>query len=62
MIRPREALKIRRVEHDPAEMQRVYDLGREEGVRRLDEVKRFLGEENCRRADLSGVLKEEHQS
>ena len=62
VIRPREALKIRRVEHDPAEMQRVYDLGREEGVRRLDEVKRFLGEENCRRADLSGVLKEEHQS
>ena len=42
VIRPRQALKIRQVVHDPAEIRRVYDYGRAEGLRRREEVKRFL--------------------
>ncbi len=43
VIRPREPLNIPRTESDPAELERVYQLGRREAERRLGEVKRYLG-------------------
>ena len=39
LVAPPEDLPISRVCHDPAVMQRVYDIGRAEGERRLDEVR-----------------------
>lgn len=42
VIRPPEALNIGRVEKDPEELRRVYAIGREEGLRVLNEVKAFL--------------------
>ena len=44
VIRPPQALNIGRVEKNPEELQRVYDIGRREGLRLLDAVKAFLGE------------------
>ena len=43
LIRPKEKLKIRKVERNRENIQRVYDMGREEGERRLNDVKKFLG-------------------
>lgn len=43
VIRPRTSLGISRTERDPKELERVYQLGREEGKRALPELKRFLG-------------------
>ena len=42
VIRPPEALGIRRTEKNPAELERVYQIGRKEALRRLEEVGRFL--------------------
>ena len=42
VIRPTADLAIRRTESDPAELQRVYDLGRQAGETRLAEVRDFL--------------------
>lgn len=42
VIRPEESLGIGHTENDPAELQRVYDLGREVALKRLDEVKAYL--------------------
>ncbi len=42
VIRPPEALGISRTEHDPAELERVYRMGRKEAERRLSEIKAFL--------------------
>lgn len=42
VICPREKLPISRIEHDPAVLQKTYDLGREEGLRSLASVKDFL--------------------
>ena len=39
LVAPPEDLPISRVCHDPAVMQRVYEIGRAEGERRLDEVR-----------------------
>ena len=44
VIRPPEALGIGRTEKDPDELQRVYQAGRDEAVRRLAELRAFLGE------------------
>lgn len=44
VIRPPEALNISQVEHDPAELQRVYDMGRAEAERRLAEIRSFVGQ------------------
>ena len=41
-IYPDAALPIGHISHDPEEMQRVYDIGRETGLRKLDDIKRFL--------------------
>ena len=42
VIRPARDLGIRRTERDPQALQRAYDAGREEGFRRLNEVKAYL--------------------
>lgn len=42
IIRPPRALDIRRTEKDPAELERVYQIGRQAAEARLDEVARFL--------------------
>ena len=60
VIRPEEALGIHSVEHDPDEMQRVYNLGRAAGESRLQEIRSFLQEEDAEPMDLTGVFKEEH--
>lgn len=46
VIRPPEALGIRRTESDPNELERVYQLGRETAERRLEEVRHFLNGES----------------
>ena len=43
VIRPPQALGIGRTEDDPNELERVYQLGRAEAERRLEEVRKFLG-------------------
>ena len=47
VIRPPEALGISRTEKDPVELRRVYEVGREEAERRLEEVKAFLAGKQC---------------
>ena len=42
VIRPPKALDIGRTEHDPGRMQAVYEIGRSEGEKRLEEVKEFV--------------------
>ena len=42
VIRPPEALGIHRTEKKPEELERVYQLGRETALSRLDEITRFL--------------------
>jgi len=42
VIRPEQPLKIGSVEHDPDELQRVYDIGRTAAVKKLDDIKRFM--------------------
>ena len=44
VIRPLEALGIGRTEKDPDELERVYQMGRDEAVRRLAELRLFLGD------------------
>lgn len=43
VIRPPESLGIGRTEKDPEELERVYQIGRSEALRRLEEVRDFLG-------------------
>ena len=43
VIRPAKSLGISRTESDPAELERVYQMGREEAQKRLAEVVSFLG-------------------
>jgi len=45
VIRPDEALPIKRVEHDADKMRNVYGLGRVVAMRRLEEIKEFLKRE-----------------
>lgn len=42
VIRPPEDPGIGRTEKDPEELERVYQMGRREAARRLDEMKTFL--------------------
>ena len=44
VIRPPEDPGIGRTEKDPAELERVYQMGRKEAVRRLAELRLFLGD------------------
>ena len=43
VIRPPEALGISRTEHDPEALERVYQIGRSEGVKMLPRLRAFLG-------------------
>lgn len=42
VIRPPEALGIRRVETNPNELERIYQIGRKEAVKLLPQIKEFL--------------------
>ena len=42
VIRPEAPLNIGAVERHPEELERVYQIGRKEGEKRLREVKKFL--------------------
>lgn len=42
VIRPKKALRIGHVSHDPEEMQAIYDIGRSTGMERLSDIKEFL--------------------
>ena len=42
VIRPPEALNIGSVEHNPDELDRVYEIGRKVALERLDEIKAWL--------------------
>ena len=42
VIRPPESLGISRTEHDPEELERVYQTGRREAYRMLPEIRSFL--------------------
>lgn len=44
VIRPPESLGIGRIEKDPEELERVYQMGRREAEKRLDEVRAWLEE------------------
>ena len=46
VFRPLKPLNVSRTTHDAAEMNRVYQQGREEALQRLDDLKRFLSEED----------------
>jgi len=43
VIRPPEPLGISRTESDPDQLERVYRLGREQGQKRLEAVREYLG-------------------
>lgn len=45
VLAPDEKLPVGHICHDPKQMQSVYDLGRKHAERRLDEIKRFVGNE-----------------
>jgi predicted patatin/cPLA2 family phospholipase len=45
VIRPKESLPIGHISHNPDEMQRVYDMGREEGEHRIADIIRFYNEQ-----------------
>lgn len=45
VIRPKESLPIGHISHNPDEMQRVYDMGREEGERHIADIIRFYNEQ-----------------
>ena len=42
VLRPKSDLGIKRVEKHPKELQRVYDIGRELGLERLEEIQNYL--------------------
>ena len=42
VVRPPEKLNIGAVEHNPDELQRVYDIGRTEAEKQLEKIKEFL--------------------
>lgn len=45
VIRPPKALELSRTEHDPVRLASAYNTGREEALRRLEELKAFLANE-----------------
>ena len=45
VFRPLKSLNVSRTTHDAREMNRVYQQGREEGLARLEELKKFLANE-----------------
>ena len=53
VICPEEPLNISRASKDPAELKRVYHIGRNTAVRHLDAIKAFLNESNHRDVEKS---------
>jgi predicted patatin/cPLA2 family phospholipase len=53
VFRPSKPLDVSRTTHDPREMNRVYQQGREEALQRLDELKKFLEGSNQTPSELS---------
>ena len=44
VIRPDEKLPIGHVSHNPEQMERVYQIGRQAGEKYLNEIKKYLCE------------------
>ena len=44
VFRPKTSLNVSRTTHNPEEMNRVYQQGRDEALQRLDELKQFLAQ------------------
>ena len=42
VIRPDEKLPIGHISHNPDEMQRVYDIGRQTGMKYIERIKAFF--------------------
>lgn len=42
VIRPEQSLRIGHVSHDPDEMQAVYDIGKEMGRKKIQEIRQFV--------------------
>lgn len=42
IIRPSESLRVGRTEKDPKELERVYQMGRQEALKNLDKLKEFM--------------------
>ena len=47
VIRPEAKLPIGHISHDPEEMQRIYDIGRQTGANHLARILAFLGNHNA---------------
>jgi len=45
VIRPSDEENIKRTEKNPEELERVYQIGRKDGMKKLEEVKAFLAKE-----------------
>jgi len=46
VIRPEKPLPIGHISHDPEEMQRVYDIGRQAGEKHIDAICRFFAKDH----------------
>ena len=58
VLRPPQALGIGRTEKDPKELRRVYELGRSEALKHLDEIKNFLsGKTEIKKEDMASRKK-----
>ena len=44
VIAPPEKLPVGRIEHDPENIKKVYEIGRNAALERLDEIRKFIGE------------------
>lgn len=44
VIRPDKPLPIGHISKDPAEMRRVYEIGRQMGLRRIEEIEQFMND------------------
>ena len=57
-VRPPQALGIGRTEKDPKELRRVYELGRSEALKHLDEIRDFLsGNTEIKKEDMASRKK-----
>lgn len=45
VVRPKEALNIGRLENNPEKMQEIYDVGYQDGLRVIENIKAFLEEQ-----------------
>ena len=45
VVRPKEALNIGRLENNPEKMQEIYDVGYQDGLRVIENIKAFFEEQ-----------------